>query len=66
MMIKGWQTLYPLPKTTVIDPTIYKNTYLLKDNTVNRKNQISTIDITYCPMATGYNYIIAIIDLHTK
>ena len=36
MKIQGWQTLYPVPKTTVIDPTKYEYPYLLKDITVNR------------------------------
>ncbi len=29
--IQGWQTLYPGPKTTVIDPIKDKYPYLLKD-----------------------------------
>lgn len=66
MKIQGWQTLYPLPKTTVIDPTKYKYPYLLKDITVNRKNHVWAIDITYCPMSTGFMYLVAIIDLHTR
>ena len=66
MKIQGWQTLYPIPKTTVIDPAKYKYPYLLKDITVNRRKHVWAIDITYCPMSTGFMYLFAIIDLHTR
>jgi len=40
--------------------------YLLRNLEVNRPNQVWAIDITYIPMATGYMYLVAIIDLHSR
>lgn len=36
----GWQTLYPRPRTTRIDPAAYKYPYRLKDLEVKHKNQV--------------------------
>jgi len=66
MKLVGWQTIYPAPKTTKIDPTKYKYPYLLKNLTVCRKNQVWEIDITYIPMNKGFMYLFAIIDVHTR
>lgn len=66
MKLVGWQTLYPAPKTTNIDPTKYKYPYLLRNLAIERKNQVWGIDITYIPMKRGFLYLFAIIDLHTR
>jgi putative transposase len=66
MKLMGWQTLYPPPRTTWIDAAAYKYPYLLRDITVERKNQVWAIDITYLPMKQGFMYLCAIIDLHTR
>lgn len=44
--------------------TIYP--YLLRNLTVTRPNQVWATDITYIPLAKGYMYLIAIIDLHSR
>lgn len=66
MKLMGWQTLYCTPRTTRIDPTAYKYPYLLRGLSVERKNQVWAIDITYLPMKNGFMYLCAIIDLHTR
>lgn len=66
MKLQGWQTLYPSPRTTRIDPAAYKYPYLLKDLEVKRKNQVWAIDITYLPMKNGFMYLCALIDVHTR
>ena len=66
MKLQGWQTLYPKPRTTRIDPAAYKYPYLLKDVTIERKNQAWAIDITYVPMKKGFMYLCAVIDLYTR
>lgn len=66
MKLQGWQTLYPQRRTTKIDPAAYKYPYLLRDLTVDRKNQVWAIDITYVPMKRGFMYLCAVIDLHTR
>ncbi|HUZ60989.1 MAG TPA: IS3 family transposase [Hanamia sp.] len=37
MKLQGWQTLYPAPRTTRIDPAAYKYSYLKR--TFNRKEK---------------------------
>jgi putative transposase len=66
MKLQGWQTLYPTPRTTRIDPAAYKYPYLLKGLAIERKNQVWAIDITYIPMKNGFMYLCAVIDLHTR
>ena len=64
--VVGWQTLYPKKRTTVIDPDQYKFPYMLKGLTIDRKNQVWEIDITYVPMKKGHLYLFAIIDVYTR
>jgi len=66
MGLMGWQTLYPTPGTTRIDPAAYKYPYLLKELQIERKNQVWAIDITYLPMKKGFLYLCAIIDIYTR
>jgi putative transposase len=66
MKLMGWQTLYCTPRTTRIDPAAYKYPYLLKGLSVEIKNQVWAIDITYLPMKNGFMYLCAVIDLHTR
>lgn len=66
MRLQGWQTLYPRPRTTKVDPAAYKYPYLLKDLQVTRSNQVWAIDITYVPMKRGFLYLCALIDLHSR
>jgi putative transposase len=66
LKVHGWQTLYPTPRTTRIDPAAYKYPYLLKNLSINRKNQVWAIDITYVPMKNGFMYLCAVIDIYTR
>ena len=66
MQIQGWQTLYPTRCTTRSDAAAYKYPYLLKDLSIQRKNQVWAIDITYVPMKKGFMYLCAVIDIHTR
>ncbi len=40
--------------------------YLLRDLKIERSNQVWAVDITYIPMAKGFMYLVAIIDLHSR
>lgn len=62
----NWQTIYREPHTTICNVEHKKYPYLLKGLTITHKNQVWATDITYIPMATGFMYLIAIIDLHTR
>jgi putative transposase len=61
-----WQTIYREPKTTISDKTHYKYPYLLKGLEIVSNNQVWAADITYIPMAKGFMYLMAIIDLHSR
>lgn len=66
MKLIGWKTLYQQPRTTIADKASYKYPYLLKGVLFVRTNQVWEIDITYLPMAKGFMYLFAIIDVYTR
>lgn len=66
MKIVNWKTIYPEPRTTICIKEHKKYPYLLKGLTITHKNQVWATDITYIPMAKGFMYLCAIIDLHTR
>jgi putative transposase len=66
MKLVGWKTLYQQPRTTIADKASYKYPYLLKGFVFERANQVWEIDITYLPMAKGFMYLFAIIDVYTR
>lgn len=66
MRLMGIRALYPKPRTSMPAKrhTIYP--YLLADLDVTRPNQVWVADITYTPMARGFAYLVAIMDLHSR
>jgi len=66
MKLVGWRTLYRQPRTTIADRTSYKYQYLLKGLIITQKNQVLEIDITYLPMAKGFMYLYAIVDVYSR
>lgn len=66
MKLMGWRTLYCAPRTTKADPTAYKYPYLLRGLTIERRNQVWAIDITYVPMKAGFMYLCAVIDVYSR
>ncbi|ACL76017.1 transposase IS3/IS911 family protein [Ruminiclostridium cellulolyticum H10] len=44
----------------------YVHPYLLRGLTIDRPNQVWSVDITYCRMPKGHMYLAAIIDWHSK
>lgn len=66
MNLMGWQTLYRKPNTSWKNKEHKIHPYLLKGLTIERKNQVWAIDITYVPMRRGFMYLCALIDLHTR
>ena len=65
MKMVNWQAIYREPHTTVMDRMHYKYLYLLR-GLIKRCNQVWAMDITYIPMKTGFIYLTAIIDLHSR
>jgi len=66
MNLVRWRTLFPQMRTTHCDPKAYKYPYLLKGLDINRCNQVWELDISYIPMAHGFMYLFAIIDVHSR
>lgn len=66
MQLVNWQTIYREPNTTTIDKTHYKYPYLLRGLKTVKCNHVWAMDITYIPMKTGFMYLTAIIDLHSR
>jgi len=66
MRLVNWRTIYREPKTTFSDKTHYKYPYLLRGLKIERNNHVWAMDITYIPMAKGFMYLAAIIDLNSR
>ena len=66
MQIVGIETLYARINTSkpAIGHRIYP--YLLRGLLIKRVHQVWATDIMYVPMQTGYMYLMAIIDLHSR
>lgn len=66
MKLMNWRTIFREPRTSTSKKTDYKYPYLLRGLKIYRKNQVWAMDITYIPMRTGFMYLAAIIDLHSR
>lgn len=64
--LMGLEAIGPKPKTSKPAPghTVY--TYLLKSLKIEHSDHVWATDITYVPMAHGFMYLIAIIDLKSR
>jgi len=62
----GIEALYRKPRTSIParEATIYP--YLLEGLSIERPNQVWTSDITYLPMAHGFMYLVAILDVASR
>ena len=62
----GVTTHYPKRNLSKLGQARYVKPYLLKGLAITRPNQVWAIDITYIPMASGFMYLTAIIDLYSR
>jgi putative transposase len=62
----GLEAIYRKPKTSIPKSGDHIYPYLLKDLQIERANQVWATDITYLPMAKGFAYLVAIIDLYSR
>jgi len=62
----GIEALYRRPRTSIParEATIYP--YLLEKLLIERPNQVWSSDITYLPMAHGFMYLVAILDVASR
>ena len=66
MKLMGLQAISPKPNTS-IDHAEYKiYSYLLRDVTVDKVNQVWCTDITYIPVRKGYMYLVAVMDWYSR
>lgn len=62
----GILAIYPKPNLSKLGHPKYIHPYLLRHLEINRPKQVWAIDITYIPMAKGFQYLTAIIDLYSR
>ena len=63
MRLMGLVAIYQKPKTTCRNPEHKVYPYLLRGLVIDHPNQVWAADITYIPMAYGFVYLVAIMDL---
>lgn len=66
MRLMGIEATYPKPRTSraAKGHTLYP--YLLRDVRIDKVNQVWSADITYLPMARGFCYLVAIMDVCSR
>lgn len=62
----GIMAIYPKPNLSRLGLAKYIRPYLLKGLKITKPNQVWEIDITYIPMAKGFMYLTAIIDVYSR
>ena len=62
----GIEALYRKPRTSIGNRQHKVYPYLLRDVAIERPNQVWAADITYIPMAKGFGYLVAIIDVFSR
>ena len=62
----GIMALYPKRNLSKLGHAKYIRPYLLRGLQILRPNQVWAIDITYIPMAKGFMYLTAIIDIYSR
>jgi putative transposase len=62
----GIEAIYRRPRTSIPAREAAIRPYLLGNLTINRPNQVWSSDITYLPMAHGFMYLVAILDVASR
>ena len=66
MRLMGIGATYPKPKTSQAAKGRKVYPYLLRNLEPERANQVWVADITYLPMAKGFCYLVAVMDLYSR
>jgi len=66
MRLMGLQAIYQAPRTSTAHAEHRVYPYLLRDLTIERRNQVWCTDITYIPVQRGFLYLVAIMDWATR
>ncbi len=64
--VMGLRAIIPGPHTSKGIKEHKKYPYLLRNLVIERVNQVWAIDITYIPVAKGFFYLVAIIDIKSR
>ena len=66
LRLMGISAIYPKRNLSKLGLIRYIRPYLLRGLEITRPNQVWAIDITYVPMAKGFMYLTAIIDVYSR
>jgi putative transposase len=66
LRLMGLEAIYPKPNLSKPAPGHRIFPYLLRHLEITRSGQVWAIDITYIPLAKGFLYLVAIIDLYSR
>jgi putative transposase len=66
MGLMGLEAIHPKPRLSQPAPGHRVYPYLLRNATIDRPNHVWSTDITYIPMPTGFMYLTAVIDWHSR
>lgn len=66
LRLMGVMAHYPKRNLSKLGKATYVRPYLLRSLEITHINHVWAIDITYIPMAHGFMYLTAIIDLHSR
>lgn len=66
MRLMGIEAIYRRKRTSIPAPGHRIYPYLLREVVIDRPNQAWATDITYLPMAKGFAYLVAILDLYSR
>jgi putative transposase len=64
--ILGLEAIYPKPKLSLGNKEHKIYPYLLRDHIISRADEVWSSDITYVRLTTGFVYLVAIIDWHSR
>jgi len=62
----GMETIYRKPRTSIPALQAAIKPYLLTGLVIERPNQVWAADLTYIPMAHGFQYLVAILDVWSR
>ena len=66
MRLMGIEAIHPKKRTSIAQKGHKIYPYLLTGVAIERPNQVWATDITYLPMARGFAYLVAIVDLYSR
>jgi putative transposase len=66
MALMGIEAIYRKKRTSLPAQGHRIYPYLLRDVVIERPNQVWATDVTYLPMAQGFAYLVAILDLYSR